>query len=118
VRSPMRSNLLVASLDAAEDATPLVLPRDARFSAGVTATSIYTGGPRFTPDGNAIVYDITDKGVANLWMQPLNGSPGRQITNFTSGRINGFRWSPDGKWLGVMREHDISDVVLLRETNE
>jgi eukaryotic-like serine/threonine-protein kinase len=118
VRSPMRSNLLVASLDASEDATPLVLPRDPRFSAGVTATSIYTGGPRFTPDGTAIVYDITDKGVANLWMQPLNGSPGRQITNFTSGHINGFRWSPDGKWLGVMREHDISDVVLLRETNE
>ena len=118
VNSAMRSNLLVASLDASKDATPLVLRCDPRFSAGTTATSIYTGGPRFTPDGKAIVYDITEKGFANLWMQPLDGSPGRQITNFKSGRINGFRWSPDGKWLGVMREHDLSDVVLLRETNE
>jgi serine/threonine protein kinase len=118
VKTLVRSNLLVANLDASEEAMPLILHCDPRFSAGTTVTSIYTGGPRFTPDGKAVVYDITDKGVANLWMQPLDGSPGHQITNFTSGRINGFRWSPDGKSLGVMREHDISDVVLLRETNE
>jgi Tol biopolymer transport system component len=95
----------------------VVIP-DSRFSAGVIASSIYTGGPRFTPDGKAIVYDILDKGIGNLWMQPLDGSPGHQITNFTSGIINGFRYSPDGKSLGVMREQDISDVVLLRETSE
>jgi len=114
----MRSNLVVASVDPSEDATPSVLVHDQRFSAGVTATSIYTGGPRFSPDGKAIVYDITDKGVSNLWMQPLDGSAGHQLTNFTSGRINGFRWSPDGKSVGVMREEDVSDVVVLRETDE
>ena len=57
------------------------------------------------------------KGVGNLWWHPLDGSPGHQIANFTSGTINSFRWSPDGKWLGVTRTHDISDVVVLRETN-
>ena len=51
-------------------------------------------------------------------MQPLDGSPGRQITNFSSEQINGFRWSPDGKTLAVMKEHDTSDVVVLRETNQ
>ena len=79
---------------------------------------IYSGGPKFSPDGKAIIYDILDKCVGNLWWQPLDGSPGHQITNFTSGTINTFRWSPDGKSLGVARAHDISDVVLLRETNE
>ena len=87
----MRSNLVVASVDPSEGAIPSVLVHDQRFSAGVTATSIYTGGPRFSPDGKAIVYDITDKGIANLWMQPLDGSAGRQ---------------------------DVSDVVVLRETDE
>ena len=114
----MRLNVAVASLDASEGETPSILVHDPRFSAGVTATSIYSGGPRFSPDGKAIVYDITDKGVANLWMQPLDGSAGHPLTNFTSGRINGFRWSPDGKSLGVMREQDVSDVVVLRETEE
>ena len=114
----MRSNLVVASVEPSEGATPSVLVHDQRFSAGVTATSIYTGGPRFTRDGKAIVYDITEKGIANLWMQPLDGSAGHQLTNFTWGRINGFRWSPDGKFLGVMSEQDESDVVVLRETDE
>jgi eukaryotic-like serine/threonine-protein kinase len=114
----MRLNLAVAGVEASGGATPSILVHDPRFSAGVTGTSIYSGGPRFSPDGKAIVYDITDKGVANLWMQPLDGSAGHLLTNFTSGRINGFRWSPDGKSLGVMREQDVSDVVVLRETEE
>jgi Tol biopolymer transport system component len=88
------------------------------MSAGLTASTLYSGGPKFSPDGKAIVYDIMDKGVGNLWWHPLDGSPGHQITNFTSGTINSFHWSPDGKLLGVTRAHDISDVVFLRETND
>ena len=91
---------------------------DPRISAGMMASTIYSGGPKFSPDGKAIVYDIMDKGVGNLWCQPLDGTPGHQITNFTSGTINSFRWSPDGKSLAVTRMQDTSDVVILRETNE
>jgi Tol biopolymer transport system component len=43
--------------------------------------------PKFTPDGNALVYPITQNGVGNLWLQPLDGSPGRQITNFKTDLI-------------------------------
>jgi Tol biopolymer transport system component len=118
VSRAMRSNLVLGRLDASGNASPSVLDRDPRFSAGITATSIYTGGAKFSPDGKALVYDITDKGVANLWTQPLDGRPGHQLTNFATGHINGFHLSPDGKWIGVMRESDVSDVVLLQETNE
>jgi hypothetical protein len=55
-----------------------------------------------------LVYIIKDK-AANLWMQPLDGSPGHQITNFTADLITGFRWSPDRKTLAVMRTHSTSD---------
>jgi hypothetical protein len=79
--------------------------------------SLYTGGARFGPDGKSVVYVVKDK-VSNLWMQPLDESPGHQITNFTSDLITGFRWSPDRKTLAVLRTHNTSDVVVLRETNE
>jgi Tol biopolymer transport system component len=71
--------------------------------------------PQFTPDGNAVVYPIRENGTDNLWLQPLNGSAGRQITNFKSDAIASFRFSPDGKSLGVLRSHAESDVVLLRD---
>jgi eukaryotic-like serine/threonine-protein kinase len=73
--------------------------------------------PRFTPDGKALVYPINQNGVDNLWFQPIDGSPGRQITNFKADRIRSFRWSPDGKSIGVLSERVEGDVVLLRESN-
>jgi eukaryotic-like serine/threonine-protein kinase len=76
--------------------------------------------PQFTPDGAAIAYAIRDAGVKNggdnLWLQPLDGSPGRRMTNFQSDRIRMFYWSRDGKTLAVDRTRAESDIVLLRES--
>jgi Tol biopolymer transport system component len=69
-----------------------------------------------TPDGKAVAYDTVENGVGNVWAQPLDGSPGHWLTNFTSDQIRTFQFSPDGKSLGVVRRHAISDVVLLRDT--
>jgi eukaryotic-like serine/threonine-protein kinase len=74
------------------------------------------GGVQFTPDGKSVAYPIRENGVDNIWIHPLDGSPGRQITNFTSEQITSFHWSPDGKSLGVLRNHSESDVVLLQES--
>lgn len=74
-------------------------------------------GPRLTPDGKAFVYPIIKNGVGNLWLQPLDDSPGRQITNFKTNQITSFRWSPDGENIGVLTRRRIdADVVLLRES--
>jgi serine/threonine protein kinase/dipeptidyl aminopeptidase/acylaminoacyl peptidase len=70
----------------------------------------------FTPDGKAVAYKIVENGVGNVWAQPLDGSPGHRLTNFTSDRIRTFQFSPDGKTLAVTRYHLVSDVVLLRDT--
>jgi serine/threonine protein kinase len=70
---------------------------------------------RFSHDGKAVVYAARDKGVDNLWLQPLDGSKGRHITDFTSERIWDFHWSFDGKQLAIVRGHNDADVVLIRD---
>lgn len=75
-----------------------------------------TGPVRFSHDGKSVVYSFRHAGVDDLWSQPLDGSPGKQITGFKSEHINDFRWSFDGSQLGVIRGHTDSDVVLIRDT--
>ena len=75
-----------------------------------------SGAVRFTHDGKAVVYALGDQDAENLWLQPLDGSPGKQITNFKSEHIRDFHWSFDGSKLGLVRGHTDSDVVLLQES--
>jgi eukaryotic-like serine/threonine-protein kinase len=74
--------------------------------------------PQFTPDGKAVVYPIRENGVDNLWLQPLDGSRGHQITNFQADTIQVFQYSPDSKTLGVFLQHTEPDVVLLHDTSD
>jgi len=75
-----------------------------------------SGFAQFTHDGKAVVYPFRDQDADNLWLQPLDGSPGKQITNFKSERIGDFHYSFDGSQLGMIRGHSDSDVVLLQES--
>ena len=74
------------------------------------------GTVRFTHDGKAVVYPFRDQDADNLWLEPLDGSPGKQITNFKSEHIMDFHWSFDGSKLGLARGHTDSDVVILEES--
>jgi eukaryotic-like serine/threonine-protein kinase len=99
----------IALLDlSAADKPPRLIEADERIA---------NGGLGFTPDSRAVMNAIRESGVDNLWTQPLDGSPGRRITFFSSEQISNFAWSPDGKTLGVIRGHSDSDVVLIRDTS-
>jgi serine/threonine protein kinase len=77
-----------------------------------------SAGFHFSPDGKSIAFVIDEAGANNIWMQPVDGSKGRKLTNFNdSESIQDFRWSPDGKSLALLRFHSVSDVVLLRDTS-
>ncbi len=97
--------IALVSLDSA--AVPRLLNADPRIAGGAF---------QFAPDGKALAYPIRENGVDNIWLQPLDGSPGRRITNFNSEQIVDIHWSPDGKYLGILRTHSDSDVVLLQES--
>jgi Tol biopolymer transport system component len=96
----------VALLDLATLRSPRLLDVDPRISTAA----------QFTADGKAVAYGIRQNGVDNIWIQPMDGSPGRQITNFDREQILSFHWSPDGHSLGILRGHTDSDVVLLQES--
>jgi serine/threonine protein kinase/Tol biopolymer transport system component len=79
-----------------------------------------SGAASFTPDGRALVYPVREAGVDNLWLQPLDASASaaKRITNFTTDLIDAYHFSLDGKQLGVLQRHAVSDVVLLRDTSK
>ena len=78
----------------------------------------HRGMLRFSPDGKGIVYPIREKGVSNLWVQPLDGGPGRQLTNFAELNIYWYQWSPDGKSLALVRGDSPSDLVLIKDSEK
>jgi serine/threonine protein kinase/Tol biopolymer transport system component len=69
----------------------------------------------FSPDGKGIVYNVRQRGVDNLWLQPLDGSAFRPLTHFTTQRIARFKFSFDGSQIAIERGHNESDAVLLRD---
>jgi serine/threonine protein kinase len=94
----------------------VTLGPEAEPSRLINIESNISGPPRITPDGKSLVYAISENGTDNLWLQPLDGSLGRQITNFTDGNIGRIHLSPDGKTLGMLRTHTESDAILLHDT--
>ena len=72
-------------------------------------------GWHWSTDGKAIVYVNTVGGVSNLWSQPIDGGPTKQLTNFKTDRILTFAYSPDGRKLALARGTTRSDAVFISE---
>ena len=68
---------------------------------------------RWLPDGRGLTYLINRGGISNIWIQPLDGSSAKQLTDFKADRIYSFDWSRDGKWLALSRGPEQRDVVLM-----
>ena len=71
-----------------------------------------SGLMRWSPDGRAITYVVTNGSISNIWSQPIDGSPATQLTDFKSDLILGFDWSRDGK-LVCTRGSIFRDVVMM-----
>ena len=107
------SKLALVTLDSSSQSSPILFQPDPRIATG--GGTGFTNAMTSTPDGKSVAYIIRDQGVDNIFVQPIDGAAGHQITNFTSEHIAEFQWSPDGKTLAVARAQNTSDVVLLRE---
>jgi eukaryotic-like serine/threonine-protein kinase len=69
----------------------------------------------YAPDGKGVVYVIREKGVDNLWLQPLDSKPRRQLTHFKKDRTFRFVFSPDGSKIAMEYGAVESDAVLLHD---
>jgi Tol biopolymer transport system component/DNA-binding winged helix-turn-helix (wHTH) protein len=95
-------------------------------SAGV-AVIPFEGGPpihilqlgftpvRWSPDSRSLTYVQGQGNVDNLWSQPVDGGPPRQITHFDALQIFNFDWSADGKRLALARGLVNTDVIELQD---
>ena len=101
-----RSEGVFLICDLPDCSSPRSLPSPP-FSSGA-------GGPRkWTPDSKAITY-VTGT-PPNVWVQPVDGKPVRQLTRFTDDReISGLAWSHDGRRLAVVRVTTTNDIVLFK----
>jgi DNA-binding winged helix-turn-helix (wHTH) protein/Tol biopolymer transport system component len=70
-------------------------------------------GARWTPDGKSVAYIVTEKGVSNIWLQPIDGKRPRRLTNFNIASIYNFAYSADGTRLFLARGTQIRDAVLI-----
>jgi Tol biopolymer transport system component len=68
---------------------------------------------RWSPDRQSIAYANNPGGLSDIWLQPLNGSQPRRLTDLKSEQIIAFDWSRDGRSLAFIRNAATSDVVLI-----
>jgi eukaryotic-like serine/threonine-protein kinase len=65
------------------------------------------------PDNRSVAYPDLRNGVSNLWSQDAFGkTPPQQLTHFTSGKVWGCAYSPDGKLVAVAHGSRQSDAVI------
>jgi len=76
---------------------------------------ISRGGLQWTADGRAICFVASRTGLPNLWAQPIEGGPAKQLTNFKSDYISRYALSRDGKQIAVSRGSDTKDIVLIKD---
>jgi eukaryotic-like serine/threonine-protein kinase len=69
---------------------------------------------RWSPDSKAVTYIDRRGGFDNVWIQPIDSSAARQLTDFKDNRIFSFDWSRDGRLL-ASRGVETNDVVLISE---
>jgi predicted ATPase/DNA-binding winged helix-turn-helix (wHTH) protein/Tol biopolymer transport system component len=85
-------------------------------SIPVTPLAWLNSGARWSPDGKSVAFIVTENGVSNIWLYPIDGSEPKPLTNFTTGSIYNFTYSTDGLRLFVARGQQISDAVLIKNS--
>ena len=70
---------------------------------------------RWSPDRQSIAYANSPGGLSDIWLQPLDGSPPKQLTDFKAEHILAFDWSRDGRSLAFVRGVETSDVILIEQ---
>jgi Tol biopolymer transport system component len=82
----------------------------------VTKGMAYDVHPRYSPDGNSIVFISDKSGSDNLWIRDLNTNEETQLTKDKNQKHFSADWSPDGDYiLGVKGRRNIKPYLYHKE---
>ena len=81
----------------------------------VPQTVAVDNSPQWTPDGRGITFIDWPADRSNLWLQPIDGGPPKQLTDFKQGYVFRREWTRDGKKLAMVRGSETSDAVLITD---
>jgi DNA-binding winged-HTH domains len=73
---------------------------------------------RWFPDQKSIAYVNKPGGLSDIWLQPIDGSQPKRLTEFKVEQMLAFDWSHDGRSLAFVREIETRDVVLIEQTQK
>lgn len=75
--------------------------------------AILNTGARFTPDGQSLVYRVSQKSGSNLWQQPVGGGKGRLLTDFSTGEVYNFAFASDSSRVYLARGSQLRNAILI-----
>ncbi|MDG1527615.1 MAG: amidohydrolase family protein [Polaribacter sp.] len=82
----------------------------------VTKGMAYDVHPRYSPDGNSIVFVSDKSGSDNLWIRDLNTKEEKQLTKGKNQKHFSADWSPDGDYiLGVRGRRNIKPYLYHKD---
>ena len=71
--------------------------RDPSKSGRFAASTLFEGGPEYSPDGKYIAFSSNRGGGREIWVADANGENATAVTNFNGPIAGTGRWSPDSR---------------------
>ena len=81
---------------------------DGRRTRQLTSGVKRDESPRWSPDGQHLVFTSSRHGPPQLFEIPLDGGEARQLTHFKTG-VRAPKWSPDGRLIAYLSSGDDED---------
>ena len=81
----------------------------------VPSTTNSVRGPVWTPDDKGITLIVAPGEQQNLWLQPVDGGPGKPMTSFTTPGIARRDYSRDGKRIAIVRAEGIGNAIMITD---
>ncbi|MFB3112678.1 MAG: TolB family protein, partial [Gemmatimonadales bacterium] len=75
------------------------MPIEGGKATRITSGMAYDVQPRFSPDGQRIVFVSDRSGAENLWLMAADGSDTVQVTKGTNDDFLSPEWTPDGTYI-------------------
>ena len=80
------------------------MPISGGQATNLTNSMAWDMQPRFSPDGQRLVFTTDQGGGDNIWTMSVDGSDQKQVTKEKFRLLNSAAWSPDGEYI-IARKH-------------